>query len=359
MEKPLQELLTLIPEDTKFRVEGVVLKFSKKVHDHLYYFSRLEIRGKVGVQGSRSNIPVSVDVAFPTQVRAPSLTIGKALAARLASWHPILQELKTSTSALRVRIGNARDVLEKYPEVESKAGCLEGVEELVDYLTGLGTLADVIPEILAVCDERLGHFRTESTDEGARVELFWAVIGYLAEAKQIDIEGLTVFVLAHELAHAFVCIGFDATSRRWRPDHFRASDQHLVEALAQYYAVKVIRALQDEIPTAEAAYESLLSEQKRPEFRLHLPWLDEYNPEVVRAALIPMRQKGPIEKIAAFERCMVSEKKRFPVLLKDDPPEKKQELNIPPDDLFFNEYQSQERKRGRRKHSDGKKSPKS
>jgi hypothetical protein len=69
----------------------------------------------------------------------------------------------------------------------------------------------------------------DSDDANARVELFWGVIGLVSRLLGVSVEGLTVKVLAHELAHAYTHVGADADGRRWGTTAFQRTDRALLE----------------------------------------------------------------------------------------------------------------------------------
>lgn len=81
----------------------------------------------------------------------------------------------------------------------------------------------------------------DTDDANARIGLFWGVIGLVSRHLGVSVAGLTVKVLAHELAHAY-----------------------------------------------SHAYEKLLPHQ--PEiYRTHLGWLERHSPEQVREAMLTIR----------------------------------------------------------------------
>jgi len=82
--------------------------------------------------------------------------------------------------------------------------------------------ANVLGQIFAIREDVLGVYRFnppkqpswgDTDDANARIELFWGVIGLVSRLLGVSLEGLTVKVLAHELAHAYTHVGADADGR--------------------------------------------------------------------------------------------------------------------------------------------------
>jgi len=104
----------------------------------------------------------------------------------------------------------------------------------------------------------------------------------------VSLEGLTVKVLAHELAHAHTHVGADADGRRWGTTAFQRTDRALKEGLAQYYTCRVLERLGKQAPGAMDAYEKLLPHQPQI-YGTHLGWLESHTPEEVREAMLTIR----------------------------------------------------------------------
>lgn len=171
--------------------------------------------------------------------------------------------------------------------------------------------ANVLGQIFAIQDDVLGVYRFDpprqrswdySDDANARIELFWGVIGPVSRLLGVSVEGLTVKVRAHELAHAYTHVGADADGRRWGTTAFQPTDRALLEGLAQYYTCRVLERLGKQTPGAMDAYEKLLPHQPAI-YRTHLGWLDHHSPEEVRDAMLTIRCRGA-GSIAEFEMLL-------------------------------------------------------
>jgi len=82
--------------------------------------------------------------------------------------------------------------------------------------------------------------RNPARSRAPAVELYWVVIGAIAKIIDVDLEGLTLVVLTHELAHAYSHLGADKDGNRWNDKAFCQADVEIKEGVAQYYTEKVV-----------------------------------------------------------------------------------------------------------------------
>lgn len=109
-------------------------------------------------------------------------------------------------------------------------------------------------------------------------------------------EGLTVVVLAHELAHAYSHLGRDIDGHRWETSAFARTDLGIAEGLAQFYTATICEQMQFRFPAAQAAYAALLTIQKGP-YRAHEKWLamKAHAREVVRFGMVRARLQNILD----------------------------------------------------------------
>jgi hypothetical protein len=125
-----------------------------------------------------------------------------------------------------------------------------------------------------------------------RIELYWALIGLLAEMLGRTVEAVTVVVLAHELAHAYTHLGCDTDGHRWGAHAFARSDHALKEGLAQYYTQVTCDRLSVNLPEAAQAYDELLKSQPAA-YQTHREWITKgVAREDIRRALVETRRGG-------------------------------------------------------------------
>jgi hypothetical protein len=176
-------------------------------------------------------------------------------------------------------------------------------------------LRSSIKWILAVDEDILGTYRYRehgglfgNVYQG-HIELYWSVIGLIAQLIDTSVEALTVVVFAHELAHAFIHVGADIDGHRWPSKQFSAGERGLVEGLAQYYTALVCDRLDRQDVHAKEAYHKLLPHQPPP-YQPQQRWLKEFTPEEVRLAMIETRRNGT-GKVSDFENSLRAAQQRL------------------------------------------------
>ena len=183
---------------------------------------------------------------------------------------------------------------------------IEGLQKLVTYLLDLAARATLTERLSRINEDVLGAYfplGKNSKRPGAPViEIYWTVIGAVGKTIEVDIEGLTLVVLAHELAHAYSHLGADTDGNRWKDKAFCDSDVSIKEGIAQYYTEKVVKWLgQRYSGNSNNAYAGLLKIQGPP-YRIHEQWSDDFSPEIVRAAIIECRNNQVTDKDGFLER---------------------------------------------------------
>lgn len=137
-----------------------------------------------------------------------------------------------------------------------------------------------------------------------RIEIYWVAIGIYATQLDVSVEGLTLVVLAHELAHAYTHLGKDIDGIEWNTDAFAGTDLHIVEGLAQFYTRAICRKLAPRIPSALQAFHTLL-ECQSPVYTEFQQWAEDsrHQGEVVRFSMIQCRTNNWTE-IYEFQRSL-------------------------------------------------------
>lgn len=185
------------------------------------------------------------------------------------------------------RYDYVRKMLWEQREPASKCE-VERVKKLIDDILAKMHGADLVHRILREHSDVLGaYFFNES-----RIEMYWMVIGLVARSEGIDLDGLTVTVLCHELAHAYTHLGFDTASGQWNTKAFADADLSIVEGLAQFYTGAVAERVRPRSPSVEKAFKALLRLQEGP-YLAHLGWSekDENAGEAVRHAMVETRSQ--------------------------------------------------------------------
>jgi len=147
-----------------------------------------------------------------------------------------------------------------------------------------------------------------------RIELYWMVIGLIANYIGVTVEALTVVVATHELAHAYSHIGKDIDGDDWETEFFAGTEITIVEGIAQFYTAATAKKLENKYPDMLDAYEKLLELQSGP-YRIHEEWLkrkDTKIGEAVRGSMILCR-KNKIRHYEQFKNILNENFDRFQV----------------------------------------------
>ncbi len=191
---------------------------------------------------------------------------------------------------------------------------IEALQTLVLELLELAKRATFSDTLKKIDEDVLGaYFPLGKKLKGAGspvIELYWTVIGAVAKTIEVDVEGLTLTVLAHELSHAYSHLGADTDGNRWPDDAFCQSEVFIKEGIAQYYTEKIVLWFgQRHIGAPHHAYSELLKLQGAP-YHVHERWSKEFSPETVRAAIIECRNSQVIET-GSFVELMEMAKHRL------------------------------------------------
>lgn len=293
----VSDLVSQIPQSTKREVEDAYARFGKDVRNAVARSIRLPLAWthKQDDVAWSCSCPVHVDkIGYPELVGRVAIDPEFELAARLQVWLASLRgfdqragEMLELAAALNPYLPSSVDLAAFGSNVKDSATVAQSLIRLANV-----EKFDLAKIILEVNRDVLGAFAFDSHEGktgyrrsyGTTIFLYWGIIGLFARLLGVSVEGLTIKVLAHELAHAYTHLGFDRSGKRWSGFDFARSEHNLLEGLAQYWAVVALEHLKSKTPDAAAAYEALLPRQPEA-YRAHLPWVDVYSPDTVAAAL--------------------------------------------------------------------------
>ncbi len=124
------------------------------------------------------------------------------------------------------------------------------------------------------------------------IHLYWMVIGTIAAMLDVAVEGLTIVVTAHELAHAYSHLGRDIDGERWDERKFADTDLRVVEGLAQFYTQVICEKINNRVPSALEAYRRLLTLQPE-QYTVHKTWIPDTKAagEIIRVSMIECRSQ--------------------------------------------------------------------
>jgi hypothetical protein len=308
MSIPLETLLARISSDTEDRVKRAKDRFNQLTRSAIRSASGLTLRQRAADLGDEpGSVPVRLVPGLPASLQGRSLSEDHWFSAILALWRGHLEDLRDSSREIQGRlvpqlVNDVRGIV----LLDQRQIHLPPTFELAEDLLRELQKFDLVEWLLEVEDDVLGAYIYGDrgtllyNDENSRIELYWGIIGLIAAARRVDPEDLTVVVLAHELAHAYSHRGHDKDGHRWDVQSFAKSDKAVKEGIAQYYTHLVCEVMQQRCPGAFATYNALLTRQPSI-YRTHIPWVQRYEPEQVRLALVGARKAGPATA-ADFQR---------------------------------------------------------
>ena len=174
---------------------------------------------------------------------------------------------------------------------ETTSDSIRETQVVLDKVMTRARAADLQKKIQAINEDLLGaYFYRRLNPE---VQLYWIVIVTVAGMLGVSIEGLSLVVLAHELAHAYTHLGRDVDGNSWETEAFGKAELSVVEGLAQYYTGCLCVRLKERLPAALDAYQKLLGMQGDC-YRAHESWRthnERRRGEAIRAAMIQQRNE--------------------------------------------------------------------
>jgi hypothetical protein len=306
MTVPLSSLLSRVVPDTHDRVERARQRWNQPIREALRHetglrLNRQEADGTQRPLFEAIAVPVKLEAGLPVALQKVELKPDEALKFMLGRWRGTLAALDTSAGQVQRLVqeleadGHLADV------IRGQTTHLQAAKRLAVALLDASGESDPITKILSVDDDVLGVYRYElpknpplfgpDLPQRVRIELYWGVIGLVAELLNRSVEALTVVVLTHELAHAYSHLGTDIDGHRWTSRAFGQTERPVKEGLAQYYTEIVCKRLRGDFPEAFDAFEDLLAHQP-PAYKSYRLWIANAQPEEIRSAMIETRRTG-------------------------------------------------------------------
>ena len=297
----LRDLVKRIPSETESVVSRTRTRYNGAIRRILRVETGLRLSSGGGVDEEDRDVhtvKIRIVPGVPAELENLKFDDDKWLAILLAPWRSTLTSLRTSLgdtkTTLLPELLVRPDQSARFPDIGAN---IEVVQSFAEALLRDAAAFDLVKTIHAIEEDILGRYSFKLTDythqvADAGIELYWGVIGLIARAIGVTVEGLTVKVLAHELAHAYTHLGADIDGERWESRQFAGAERGLKEGLAQYYTSRIVERMRGQIPDAEKAYATLLPHQP-DDYRAHNAWIDaNRTPEEIRFAMISLRRQG-------------------------------------------------------------------
>ena len=295
----LYELIERLPKDTEERVEKARKRFNVAVREILRQETGLRLNrpGRERAETITEEIvivPIAVVPGMPQPLKDMEFSPEDAALLLLGQHRTELLKLREGLPgvySLVLEMMAAKNALvADGPYLTSAETLLEWTGRLLKRLDE----ANPVKKVLAVDEDVLGAYwyspREWGREPRSNIELYWGVIGLIAQMLGTPVDALTVVVLAHECAHAYTHLGTDIDGERWDSEAFSRSEVALKEGLAQYYTFRVCKRLEESMPEAIEAYGKLLLQQPDA-YWTHCDWINCFTPEEVRLAVLELRRR--------------------------------------------------------------------
>lgn len=301
----LSELIKSVPHDTEERVKRAKDRYNNSIRDAMrretgLLLNRRDAKAESTKSSDNINVPIRILPGLPAELDNFSFDDEKWLAVTLTPYRESLKKSNEGLSGIVDLVIRLQHDQRGQLALSGRDASLPAARSLIaDLLTAVDSF-DPVKQVLSVNRDVLGVYRyrlplkptLESPDPfSGEIELYWAVIGWIAGMLGVSADALTAVVLAHEVAHAYTHLGSDIDGERWGSTGFASSDHALKEGLAQYYTFMLVNNLRSSAYDVDRAYEELLKRQPDA-YKTHVAWTKENRPEEVRFAMLEVRRYG-------------------------------------------------------------------
>jgi len=296
-------------------VSAAMKRWEEKIRERVRLEMALKLADDSGWGRQVQRVAVITSDGLPAALLAHERDLTKDLPEIAGMFRPDLLNFKEASAALQQLLDRLGKLDTNWTErAKTEHARIVALEALTGELLELAKSATFTDRLKTIDEDILGAYFPvgKNPKRGSQpvVEIYWTVIGAVAKAIQVDVEGLALTVLTHELAHAYSHLGADTDGNRWADEAFCESEVLIKEGIAQYYTDKVVQWFQQRnIAAPFSAYAELLKVQSPP-YHIHEEWLRNFSPEIVRAAMIECRN-NQVTGTGGFIRLMEMAKERL------------------------------------------------
>jgi len=244
------ELARLAGPKSKDLVSDTIKRWEEKIRERIRSEMALKLVDDPGSRKEVQRVAVMITDGLPLALIPYEQDLKEKLEEIAGLFRPHLQNLKDSFVELQQLLKELGTRDPRWAErAEKEESGIVGVQRLVRDLMELAEQAKFAEKLKQIDEDVLGAYFPLGKNPShiyimapiPIIEIYWTVIGAVARIIQVDIEGLTIAVMAHELAHAYSHLGADTDGKRWDDRAFCASDGYIKEGIAQYYTAKVMK----------------------------------------------------------------------------------------------------------------------
>jgi hypothetical protein len=253
-------------------------RWNQTIRDQL----RIETGLRITTEEETQTVPIRVEDGFPKGFGQIFEEFPDPLSWELTLKKPVLIQTRNGLEFLLnhfKELQASTDDIITFHEIENTRFFVEHLLQLAEKQKILGGLRRIHEDLLGV------YFFNKPM-----VQLYWVPIGIMALWLNVSVEALTVVILTHELAHAYIHLGNDIDHFKWDTKMMRQTDLHIQEGLAQYYTRRICYTMKSRYPQALEAFTALLDLQSFL-YRDFLSWFKEGEPsgEIIRSCLLACR----------------------------------------------------------------------
>jgi hypothetical protein len=303
----LNELVATAGPRCESEVQSATRRWRERVEPVMREVTRLHLN----TEQDRSAIRIGVNPGLPEKLRSLDNKPEQQGKFLLSVYRPDLEAFLGSSKNIQTALARLDRLGDPWSnQTKSRTERVTAAEQVVQQLLDAVGTGDPVRALLEYDEDVLGIYRSAPHSNERNIELYWAVIGSIAKQLKLSVDALTAVALTHELAHAYSHLGADIQGNRWDTQAFAQSESQLKEGLAQYYTqIIAVRLAERREERVAQAYNQLLP-HLLPLYNAHLPWIEEFSPEMVRAAMLELRLKEKAT-LQDFAHCLRSAKNRM------------------------------------------------
>lgn len=288
--KPSEETTRLIDRAYKFlrkhmpdaeqRIKRTIDQWNQIIRNAIIAETGL----RLSVGDDQQYVPVRIQWGMPTPFADLAAQIEPELWELLFNQHL----LSATQLGLRLLLDNSA-TLHRYTTVDFSDNDIARVQDILKAILAELEKRNFAAQFMAIHQYVLGAYFFHYPE----VRLYWMVISLMARFLNVSVEGLTIVVLTHELAHAYTHLGRDVDGSRWNTTAFADTDLYIVEGLAQFYTDQICRKFLARTTEPHDAFNRLRDLQPEP-YRDYQQWNkigDSHVGEVVRFAMVACRTR--------------------------------------------------------------------
>ena len=227
----IEDLLAGLDSDIESKVESTCKKLKPVIQNALRNQSLLLKRQREAngqrTEGENVDVPVVVESGVPEHLRGWTPPNFDTLSTLIAAHRPMIARTKQGLAMVADLLQMVASLPGATELISGRDDHIPPVLELLDDLLRSVSGIRLTRTILGAGGDALGRYiyrelrpNRPRKERVPRIELYWQMIGFVANQLDVTVEDLTIVVLSHEQAHAYTHLGYDANGCAWELDSF-------------------------------------------------------------------------------------------------------------------------------------------